>query len=120
MNVDKRKKILIIEDDPHFQKLLTKLLSSRYDITLICRCKDAIELIKGNRLFDIILCDYFVEDRPILDLLSFCKQISYPAKIILMSATHVDYISSVKNRVWDFFIEKPVNIGELINLIEKL
>ena len=114
-----KKRILILEDDIHFQRILKKLLSKKYEIIFTESLAEAYKTIKKESKFHVIICDWWVKDGSGVELLNYCKKISYPAKLILISATHIQQIKEIKKPSWDFFIEKPVNITELIKIIEK-
>ncbi len=50
-------RVLIVDDEPHLNRLASRALGRDYDVLACDNATDALALIKGGRGFDVILCD---------------------------------------------------------------
>gem|GEM_PF-5283818 len=113
-------KILLAEDNENIQ-LLCKIHVERLGgiITIVSNGKDALELIRSNSKFDILLMDI---QMPILDGLQTTKAIrttlNLDIPIIGFSASSdADEKKRVTNAGMNDFISKPFEIETLVNTI---
>ena len=118
----KKYRILVAEDDPELSNLLFRLLSEQYDVSLAKTGKQALELIKNNRI-DLLVSDIVM---PEMDGLTLCKTIKSEIltshiPVILLTAR-----SEMENRIEglemgaDSYIPKPFHPKHLFVRIEKL
>lgn len=112
--------ILIVDDDPDVQKLLSIFLSKQgYEVSTALNKQEAIEKIKQEKpealLLDVLLSG--------ADGRIFCKEIKESKetnnlKVILFSA-HPGVADSVAECGADDFLAKPVNLKVLEDIIQK-
>lgn len=118
----KKHRVLVAEDDPELSNLLFRLLSEQYDVSLAKTGKQAMELIKNNRI-DLVVSDIVM---PEMDGLTLCKTIKSEVltshiPVILLTAK-----SEMENRIEglemgaDSYIPKPFHPKHLFVRIEKL
>ncbi len=118
----KKYRILVAEDDLELSNLLFRLLSEQYDVSLAKTGKQALELIKNNRI-DLLVSDIVM---PEMDGLTLCKIIKSEIltshiPVILLTAR-----SEMENRIEglemgaDSYIPKPFHPKHLFVRIEKL
>lgn len=118
----KSKTFLIVEDDEVSLEFIKELFEP-YQVKLICvdNGKEAVEICKANSSIDLILMDVQL---PILNGRDAMKQIKeiYPEIPVIaqtafaMSGDRERYI----NDGFDAYISKPINLSEMLTLIEKL
>ena len=115
------KKILIVEDDVVFCRLLTKFLSrNNYEVMDAQNGKDAFELMEMNE-FKLAILDYRLPDMTGLEILEKLKSKSPSSKIILITRYgDQDIANQAIEKGADAFISKPINPNELLEVINKL
>lgn len=115
------KKILIVEDDVVFCRLLTKFLSrNNFEVMDAQNGKDAFELMEMNE-FKLAILDYRLPDMTGLEILEKLKSKSPSSKIILITRYgDQDIATQAIEKGADAFISKPINPNELLEVINKL
>lgn len=111
-------KILLIEDDISFCKLLEKfLIKKSYDVTIAFSAAEARETIKKES-FDLILTDLRLPDFDGIGLMSEFKN-TYPHIPIILMTGYSDVntaVKAIKNGAADY-ISKPFNPDEVLLVI---
>ncbi|WET00980.1 sigma-54 dependent transcriptional regulator [Flavobacterium sp. YJ01] len=111
-------KILLIEDDIAFCKLLEKfLIKKSYDVTIAFSAAEAREAIKKES-FDLILTDLRLPDFDGIGLMSEFKN-SHPHIPIILMTGYSDVntaVKAIKNGAADY-ISKPFNPDEVLLVI---
>lgn len=82
------KKILIVDDEPLLREGLKLLFSSKCQVTLAQGGRDALECLNKNP-FDLIICDYVMEEGDGKMVYDYCLEKNLTAKFIFFSA-HMD------------------------------
>lgn len=112
------KRILIVEDDVAFAKLLETFLKKKgfspFFTTDVKKAKDKIE----KEVFDLFLLDYRLPDGTGLDIIQLLKDLNRPFKVVMMTSFHDvrTVVRAMKMGASDF-ITKPVNPDELLMII---
>lgn len=112
------KRILIVEDDVAFAKLLEAFLKKKGFLPFFAiDVKNAKEKIE-KEFFDLFLLDYRLPDGTGLDIIQQLKDLNKPYKVIMMTSFHDvrTVVRAMKMGASDF-ITKPVNPDELLMLI---
>ncbi|WP_026728332.1 sigma-54-dependent transcriptional regulator [Flavobacterium denitrificans] len=111
-------KILLIEDDISFCKLLEKfLIKKAYDVTIAFSAAEARSAIK-NESFDLILTDLRLPDSDGIGLMTEFKS-SHPHIPVIMMTGYSDVntaVKAIKNGAADY-ISKPFNPDEVLLVI---
>ncbi|MHC0446772.1 sigma-54-dependent transcriptional regulator [Flavobacterium sp. 3-218] len=111
-------KILLIEDDIAFCKLLEKfLIKKAYDVTIAFSAAEAREAVK-NESFDLILTDLRLPDSDGIGLMSEFKN-SHPHIPVILMTGYSDVntaVKAIKNGAADY-ISKPFNPDEVLLVI---
>ncbi|MHC0439240.1 sigma-54-dependent transcriptional regulator [Flavobacterium sp. 3-210] len=111
-------KILLIEDDISFCKLLEKfLIKKAYEVTIAFSAADARSAIK-NESFDLILTDLRLPDSDGIGLMTEFKN-SHPNIPVIMMTGYSDVntaVKAIKNGAADY-ISKPFNPDEVLLVI---
>lgn len=111
-------KILLIEDDIAFCKLLEKFLVKKaYDVTIAFSAAEARTAVK-NESFDLILTDLRLPDFDGIALMSEFKN-SYPDIPVILMTGYSDVntaVKAIKNGAADY-ISKPFNPDEVLLVI---
>jgi two-component system response regulator HydG len=111
-------KILLIEDDVPFCKLLEKfLIKNNYTLTTSYTAAEARNAIK-NESFDLILTDLRLPDSDGIELMAEFKILLPEAPVILMTGYSdvITAVKAIKNGAADY-ISKPFNPDEVLLVI---
>jgi len=111
-------KILVIEDDISFCKLLEKfLIKNKYEVAVAFSAAEARSIIK-NESFDLILTDLRLPDSDGIVLMSEFKN-TYPEIPVILMTGYSDVntaVKAIKNGAADY-ISKPFNPDEVLLVI---
>jgi DNA-binding response OmpR family regulator len=113
------KKILIVEDDVVFCKLLTRFLTkNNFEVMDAQNGKDAMELVNLN-FFELAILDYRLPDMTGIEILKRVKE-KNPNSRVLLITRYGDQDVAVKalDSGADAFISKPINPDELLQVIQ--
>ncbi len=118
-----RGKILSIDDDSMVTQALRRLLSPRYEVTVVDDARLAFDLLVVGQRFDVIICDVFM---PLLNGMRFYDQVaaldpSQAARIVFLTggSTNPDLQAFLK-RVPNRRLEKPFSPRALEALVDEL
>lgn len=118
--MDKKAKILLIDDEKGIRTLLSLELSSQGYKVETAKCgEEGIKKFQQDK-FNVVVCDLKLPDISGKEILSKIKQISPSTEVIVMTGygTIEDAVNSMKKGAYDF-VSKPFNITEISVLIEK-
>lgn len=114
------KKILIIDDEVNVALLLSKFLTRNgFDVTTASTGTSGMEFLK-NSSFDLVLCDFRLEDTDGREMLKNIK-IQYPKTGVIIITGYSDIkmaVELIKMGAYDY-ITKPLYPDEILNTINK-
>jgi two-component system response regulator HydG len=114
------KKILIIDDEVNVALLLSKfLVRNDFDVSTASSGTIAYELLK-NEIFDLVLCDFRLEDTDGREILKHIKA-NYPQTGVIIITGYSDIkmaVELIKMGAYDY-ITKPLYPDEILNTINK-
>jgi two-component system response regulator HydG len=114
------KKILIIDDEVNVAILLSKFLTRNgFDVTTASSGNSGIEHLKKEE-FDLVLCDYRLEDTDGREMLRLIKT-QYPKTGVIIITGYSDIkmaVELIKMGAYDY-ISKPLYPDEILNTITK-
>ncbi len=116
-------KVLLVDDNKLNLKVASKLLSKyHFQIDEANSGKECIDLIKGNKIYNIIFLDHMMPEMDgieVLHALKGLKGYNVPPVIALTA----NAISGAKEKYlkegFDDYLSKPINISELNKLVVK-
>ena len=113
-----KKQILIVEDEVLVGWTLDNVLKkSGYQVTIVDTAEKALELLKTT-VYDLIITDFKLPKINGFDMATSLRTSHSHTPIILMSTEHdQDFHSGLPKNIISYFIEKPFDIGELLNTI---
>ncbi len=114
------KRILIIEDDNTFSRILQKFLQKKsFEITTTARIGEVTGLLDSKK-FDLLLLDYRLPDGTAMELLNQPEFRAHKPRVIIMTAFNDirTAVRAIRLGVYDY-ITKPVNPDELMVSIEE-
>jgi len=112
------RRILIIDDDPHFLRVLQRILSGeKFVVTATSNPCDAIGLLRSGN-FDLIICDLRMPDCDGLNLLQAIRNTGDEIPVIILTAYgEVDTYLEAMNAGATEYLNKPIKSDELVQVV---
>jgi len=106
-------KLLILDDNKAFTKMLTEVFKEEYDITSFNDPADALGYLRENRV-DVVLTDIVMPNIDGIKILQFVKAESFNTDVLVMTAfSDVDTaVDAMKKGAYDYIV-KPFKTDEL-------
>lgn len=114
-------RVLVMEDDLHLRRLYVKALTaSGYEVHPAATLQEARELV-AQTSFDVLLCDIHMGEERATDLLeeNATALFTSGAQVVMVSG-QAHYRDVCEEMGADFFLEKPVAVGTLVALVDRL
>jgi CheY-like chemotaxis protein len=119
-NSTKKKKILIVEDEPMSVLLIQKILKSyQFELIVATNGRDAIEKFK-NMDISLVIMDLYMPEMDGFEASKRIKEISKDTPIIVISTTTIAEDDLKKDIGIDYFLAKPLNIVKFKDFIHML
>jgi two-component system NtrC family sensor kinase len=117
-------KVLIVEDNPDHQIILTKKLKDRYrdiQVQTAGDVSDAIRFLEKNT-YDVVIVDYRLHGANGIELVRWIHGMGIDTPIIMMTAAEeVDVaVKAIKLGVYEYLCKSEENFGKLPFLLEKV
>jgi CheY-like chemotaxis protein len=115
------RQILVMEDDAHLRRLYDKALRAKgYEVHTAATLQDTRNLL-AERRFDVMLCDIHMGTERGTDILSeYSTQLVTSGTQVIMVSGEARYREMCEELGADFFLEKPISIGVLVALVDRL
>jgi len=113
-------KVLIVDDEASIRESISQILSDEDISSKTAKSLEEAKKILTKEYFPVILLDIWLEDGSGIDFIDIIKELS-PNSSIVMITGHGGIelaVQSVKKGAFDF-LEKPLSIEKLLNVIEK-
>jgi DNA-binding NtrC family response regulator len=110
-----------MEDDTHLRRLYSKALrKAGYRVHSASTIEEAKRMLTNVR-FDILLCDIQMGNDRGTDMLhDHIDEITTNGAQVIMVSGHSHYREACAEMGADLFLEKPVSIGTLVTLVNRL
>ncbi|MFC4873245.1 response regulator [Negadavirga shengliensis] len=114
-------KILIVEDDIVFCKMLTRfLVKNGYSVSDAQSANEAYTHL-GQNEFDLAILDYKLPDENGIDILKKIKGSSPATKVILITRFSSQQVEDMAEQAGaDAYISKPIDPSDLLIQIQKM
>ena len=111
-------RILIIDDDPFFLRVLSRILGGEnFQVRTAEGAVDARRILQENS-FDVVICDLRLPDGDGLGVLQEIRQAGSTVPVVILTAYgEVDSYLEAMNAGAAEYLNKPVNSDELIALV---
>jgi DNA-binding response OmpR family regulator len=115
------RRVLVMEDDTHLRRLYSKALrKAGYRVHSASTIEEAKRMLTNVR-FDILLCDIQMGNDRGTDMLhDHIDEITTNGAQVIMVSGHSHYREACAEMGADLFLEKPVSIGTLVTLVNRL
>ncbi|SFH41657.1 response regulator [Pedobacter insulae] len=119
-NSTKKKKILIVEDEPMSVLLIQQILKSyQFELIVATNGVDAIEKFKNTDI-SLVIMDLYMPEMDGFEASKRIKQISKDTPIIVISTTTIAEDDLKKDIGIDYFLAKPLNVVKFKDFIHML
>jgi DNA-binding NtrC family response regulator len=111
-------RILIVDDDPHFLRVLARILSGEnFLVTSAGGACDALELLR-NAQFDLVISDLRMPECDGLNFLESLRGTGNTAPVIILTAYgEVDTYLAAMNAGATEYLNKPIQSDELLKIV---
>jgi len=118
------KRIILIEDDPQYQKLLkTALEDAGYEMRVASNGKVGCELYHENPS-DLVITDIFMPEKEGIETILELKEDFSDIKILAISGGgnrgELSYLDMAKDMGAEAIMPKPIKIADLITKVEEM
>ena len=115
-----KKKILIVDDEISIGLLLCKFLTKNgFEVSNVTTGRTVLQILEKER-FDLVLCDYRLDDTDGKEILIHIKE-NYPATAVIIITGYSDIklaVELIKLGAYDYIV-KPLYPDEILNIINK-
>jgi len=111
-------RILVVDDDPHFLRVLARILSGEnFLVTSAAGACDALELLKSAQ-FDLVISDLRMPERDGLNFLESLRGSGNTLPVIILTAYgEVDTYLAAMNAGATEYLNKPIQSDELLKSV---
>lgn len=112
--------ILVVDDDKNSRDLIKLSLKDNYEVDIAINGVHALEILK-SRTFDVIVCDFVMNDLDGLELLKKIKDSGSNAIFILITAfgTNDLAIEAIQKGAYEY-LSKPFKMSDLKKIIQEV
>ncbi len=122
-SVDRRTRVLVVDDEPMIGASLKRILSALHDVTVLTSGRDALAAIRDGEAFDVVICDVMMPALSGLEVYEAVRE-THPAAaerfvFITGGVLHEEgrrFLESVPNPV----VFKPFDIATVRALVWKV
>ncbi len=118
--MSERTKVLVVDDEEHHAEATAEILTrAGWDVTTAVSGMQGIELISRGS-YDVVVTDLVMKDADGMEVLRQAKKRIPDAVVIVMTAYgSIDSAVETIKRGADDYVEKPINIHRLRQVVEK-
>jgi DNA-binding NtrC family response regulator len=117
-SVELTARILVVDDDPHFLRVLARILSGEnFLVTSAAGACDALELLKSAQ-FDLVISDLRMPECDGLNFLESLRRSGSTIPVIILTAYgEVDTYLEAMNAGATEYLNKPIQSDELLKTV---
>lgn len=120
----KKKKILIIDDDPrNIFALSATLRAKSFDCLSCTSAEEAIQLLKTDEPIDAVLIDMMMPEMDGYEAIPLIKKIESRAEVPVISVTAQAMVGDREKCISagaDDYISKPIDVDKLLQVLSKI
>ena len=111
-------RVLIVDDDPHFLRILHRILSSeKFVVAATSNSCEALGLLRSGN-FELVICDLRMPDCDGLNLLQAIRSTGNKTPVIILTAyDDVDTYLEAMNAGATEYLNKPIKSDELVHVV---
>jgi DNA-binding NtrC family response regulator len=111
-------RILIIDDDPHFLRVLQRILSGeKFAVMATANPCEAVDLLRSST-FQLVICDLRMPDCDGINILQAMRRQGSEIPVIILTAYgEVDTYLEAMNAGATEYLNKPIKSDELVQVV---
>lgn len=111
-------RILIVDDDPYFLRVLSRILSSEnFEVSTASGASEASQVLR-DKPFDVVISDLRLPDGDGLSLLQGIREAGSAVPVVILTAYgEVDSYLAAMNAGAAEYLNKPIKSDELISVV---
>lgn len=116
-------RVLVVDDDPHMLALYEHALASWAAPELVASAEEALAIIRGRAMFDVVLCDLELDGmsgRDLLKELQFDHPILASRMVIVSGTSASDADATFLRALGDRWLQKPVKPFVLQSIVQTI
>lgn len=114
-------RILLAEDDDVMREYLTRALTkSGYAVESVDRGTTALELIKSDQSFDLLLTDIVMPEMDGIELAQKCNEISPDTKVMFITGFAAVTLKASREQPQAKVLSKPFHLKDLVLEVERV
>jgi nitrogen-specific signal transduction histidine kinase/ActR/RegA family two-component response regulator len=117
---DRRRRILIVDDEPHVLAALRRLLSREHDVETEAEGTNAVRRIAAGESFDVVLCDVMMPRMGGVELLEAVRRVrpELAQRVVFMTGgAFTDEVRAFLRASTNPFLDKPIDPERLRALV---
>ncbi len=118
-----RRRILIVDDEREIAAAVAAILAPHHDVAVAGSGREAIEILRRDDDFDLILCDVTMPEiggREVYELLRLTRPALAERIVFMTGGAYTPQAARFMSSVPNPTIEKPFDIDELLAAVEQL
>ncbi|MEW5847653.1 MAG: response regulator [Myxococcota bacterium] len=118
-----RRKLLVVDDEPHVGTALRRLLSREFDVATTTQAQAALDMLQRGEQFDLIICDLMMPEMTGMDFherLAECCPQELRKVVFLTGGAFTDRARQFLNHQTNPVLEKPVEPEVLRDVVRRM
>lgn len=120
----KKKRVLIVDDDPrNIFALSATLRAKSFDCVSCTSAEEAIRILKTDELIDAVLIDMMMPEMDGYEAIPLIKKIESRAEVPVISVTAQAMVGDREKCLLagaDDYISKPIDVDKLLKVLSKI
>lgn len=118
MNNEGKARILIVDDDPFFLRVITRILTrEHFEVEAASGAEEAVRILKGQK-FDVMVSDLRLPDGDGISLVESLRRAGDSTPVVILTAYgEVDSYLEAMNAGANEYLNKPVRSEDLIRVL---
>ncbi|MEM7106727.1 MAG: ATP-binding protein [Bacteroidota bacterium] len=113
-------KVLLVEDEPVHQDLITKKFQSYDNIKLrLAKNLSEAKLLVSRSVPDLAIVDYEMPDGKGIELIKTQKRKQFPVVVMANQSNEAQAVQALKSGAFDYVVKSPETLKELPRIAEK-
>ena len=120
----KKKRVLIVDDDPrNIFALSATLRAKSYECLSCTSAEEALRILKGTEVIDAVLIDMMMPEMDGYEAIPLIKKIDFRSHIPVISVTAQAMVGDREKCLLagaDDYISKPIDVDKLLHVLSKI
>jgi CheY-like chemotaxis protein len=114
--------VLIVDDDAHFARGLTRLLTARCEVTLAASGREGLDhLLAASAAWDLVLCDVMMPGMNGMELYTVLRErapLAAARLVFVTGGATTEATAAFLGALPNVLLQKPFDIAQVLGLVE--